>query len=176
MQKIAFLYEASQEVLSTFDLDQVLQQILSIARDYFHIPNATIFLLDQESQQLYVRSHIGWDPDIASQRISIDTGIIGAAAKQKRPIYTPDVSKDPRYLCAAAHINSELAIPMVVQDEVVGVLDFQSEKVAHFDAETIDLLTLFPLMRPWRCKMRVYIHWSAIVPCNLRPSMRLRSR
>ena len=143
MQKIAFLYEASQEVLSTFDLDQVLQQILSIARDYFHIPNAAIFLLDQESQQLYVRSHIGWDPDIASRRFSIDTGIIGAAAKQKRPIYTPDVSKDPRYLCAAAHINSELAIPMVVQDEVVGVLDFQSEKVAHFDAETIDLLTLF---------------------------------
>ena len=50
MQKIAILYDASQAVLSTFDLDEVLRQILQIARDYFHLQNVAILLLDKEKQ------------------------------------------------------------------------------------------------------------------------------
>ena len=54
MQKISILYDASQAVLSTFDLDEVLQQILTIARDYFHLQNVAILLLEKD--ELYVRS------------------------------------------------------------------------------------------------------------------------
>ena len=61
MNKIAVLYDAGQAVLSTFDLDEVLQRILGIARDYFHLRNVAILLLDRQSQHLYVRSQIGWD-------------------------------------------------------------------------------------------------------------------
>ena len=61
MNKIAVLYDAGQAVLSTFDLDEVLQRILAIAHDYFHLRNVAILLLDQQSQELYVRSQIGWD-------------------------------------------------------------------------------------------------------------------
>ena len=39
--------------------------------------------------------------------------------------------------------RSELAIPLMVRDEMVGVLDCQSENPDHFDSETVDLLTLF---------------------------------
>jgi diguanylate cyclase (GGDEF)-like protein len=53
------------------------------------------------------------------------------------------VSKDPRYVCAAQSTRSELAIPLMVRDEVVGVLDCQSDRLDHFDHETIELLTLF---------------------------------
>jgi diguanylate cyclase (GGDEF)-like protein len=58
-------------------------------------------------------------------------------------VYAPDVSKDPRYFCSAKSTRSELAVPLMVRDEVVGVLDCQSDRVDHFDSETIDLLTLF---------------------------------
>ena len=47
------------------------------------------------------------------------------------------------YVCAAQSTRSELAIPLKVCDEVVGVLDCQSDRIDHFDRETIDLLTLF---------------------------------
>ena len=143
MQKIAILYDASQAVLSTFDLDEVLQQILIIARDYFHLPNVSILLLDKETNELYVRSQIGWDQKSDGVRVPIGTGLIGAAAKEKRPVYVPDVTKDPRYLPCCKKTASELAIPLMVRDEVVGVLDCQSENLDHFDSETIDLLTLF---------------------------------
>ncbi len=59
MEKIAILYDASQAVLSTFDLDQVLQRILAIVHDQFHIKNGAIFLLDAETQELKLRSSFG---------------------------------------------------------------------------------------------------------------------
>src|SRR5437870_5277377 len=143
MQKIAILYDASQAVLSTFELDEVLQQILIIARDYFRLPNVSILLLDKETNELYVRSQIGWDQKSDGVRVPIGTGLIGTAAKEKRPVYVPDVSKDPRYLPCSKKTASELAIPLMVRDEVVGVLDCQSENLDHFDSETIDLLAIF---------------------------------
>ena len=143
MNKIAVLYDAGQAVLSTFDLDEVLQRILEIAHDYFHLRNVAIVLLDQKSQQLYVRSQIGWDEGQDKVLLPLGQGITGAAALKKQPVYAPDVSQDPRYFCSAKSTRSELAIPLMVRDEVVGVLDCQSDRVNHFDSETIDLLTLF---------------------------------
>jgi len=143
MNKIAVLYDAGQAVLSTFDLDEVLQRILAIAHDYFHLRNVAILLLDRQSQELYVRSQIGWDEGQDKTRWSPGQGITGAAANQKQPVYAADVSKDPRYFCSAKSTCSELAIPLMVRDEVVGVLDCQSDHIDHFDSETIDLLTLF---------------------------------
>ena len=143
MNKIAVLYDAGQAVLSTVDLDEVLQRILGIAHDYFHLRNVAIVLLDKQSQQLYVRSQIGWDEGQDKHRVSLGQGITGAAALKKQPVYAPDVEKDARYFCSSKSTRSELAIPLMVVDEVVGVLDCQSDNLDHFDPETIDLLTLF---------------------------------
>jgi len=143
MPKIAVLYDAGQAVLSTFDLDEVLRGILAIARDYFHLPKAAILLLEKETQQLYVRSQLGWDPGKDNIRLALSEGITGAAALKQHPIDVPDVTGDPRYVCSAQSTRSELAIPLMVREEVVGVFDCQSDKLDHFDAETIELLTLF---------------------------------
>lgn len=130
-------------MLSTFDLDEVLQRILAIARDYFHLQNVAILLLDQEAGQLCVRSQIGWDPGKDKIRLGRHEGITGASVLKKHPLYVPDVSQDSRYVCAAQSTRSELAIPLMVCDEVVGVLDCQSDRIDRFDPETIELLTLF---------------------------------
>jgi diguanylate cyclase (GGDEF)-like protein len=143
MAKIAVLYDAGQAVLSTFDLDEVLQRILGIARDYFHLQNVAILLLDKEPQRLCVRSQIGWDAGEDKLSLGFGEGITGAAALKKQPVYAPDVSKDSRYVCSAKSTRSELAVPLMVRDEVVGVLDCQSDRINHFDNDTIDLLTLF---------------------------------
>ena len=143
MPKIAVLYEAGQAVLSTFDLDEVLRHILSIARDYFHLPNVAILLIDKEAGQLCVRSQIGWDPGKDKICLGCHEGITGASVVKKQPVYAPDVSKDTRYVCAAQSTRSELAIPLMVRDEVVGVLDLQSDRLDYFTKETIELLTLF---------------------------------
>ena len=143
MPKLAVLYDAGQAVLSTFDLDEVLQRILAIACDFFHLENVAILLLDKEAQHLYVRSQVGWDVGKDTICLGCHEGITGASVLKKQPVYAPDVNRDSRYICSAQSTRSELAIPLMVRDEVVGVLDCQSDCLDHFDSETIELLTLF---------------------------------
>jgi len=143
MQRVAILYDASQAVLSTFDLDEVLNQVLAIVRDYFHLQDGSIMLLDEVSQSLVVRAHFGTTllPDDFS--VPFGKGITGTAAKLRRPVYSADVNTDPRYIPQIPTTRSELAVPLMVRDEVVGVLDCQSNVPGFFDNETVDLLTLF---------------------------------
>jgi diguanylate cyclase (GGDEF)-like protein len=143
MQKIAILYDASQAILSTFDLDEVLNRILTIIRDFFQLQNGAVLLLDKKREELQVRAHLGRSNLDVGYRVPNGTGLTWAAASVKLPVYAPDVSKDPRYLQKVAETKSEVAIPLLVRDEVVGVLDFQSDQLNYFDTEMIDLLTLF---------------------------------
>ncbi len=143
MQRVTILYDASQAVLSTFDLDEVLNQVLEIVRDYFHLQSGSILLLDEKTQQLTVRAHFGDPIAPEDNAVPFGKGIVGTAAKARRPIYSPDVQTDPRYQGHYAGTRSELAIPLMVRDEVVGVLDCHSDRPESFDHETVDLLTLF---------------------------------
>src|SRR5579859_1399157 len=143
MQKIALLYDASQAVLSTFNLDEVLVQILSIVRDYFRINNAAVLLLDPNTHEFFIRTAIGHAKSNPELRIPLGKGLIGSAALHKKPVYAPDVAQDSRYLPFFEDAKSEIAIPLMVRDEVVGVLDIQSEELDAFDSETLDLLSLF---------------------------------
>jgi len=143
MQKIAILYDASQAVLSTFDLDEVFQHILRIMRDYFQLEHSAILLLNAATSELEVRSVSSSTQGGFERPVRLGEGLIGGAAKLKRPVYSQDVSKDPRYVCSFATTRSELAIPLMLRDEVVGVVDCQSDRPNFFDNETTDLLTLF---------------------------------
>jgi diguanylate cyclase (GGDEF)-like protein len=143
MHRLAILYDASQAVLSTFDLDEVLSRILGIVRDVFHLNKGAILLLDAKTQELYLKTTFGWDIVDESIRVPLGTGLTGTAAQTKKPVYAPDVSQDPRYIRSMASTRSEVAIPLMVREEVVGVLDCQSEKLDFFDEETRELLRLF---------------------------------
>ena len=119
MQKIALLYDASQAVLSTFNLDEVLDQILCIVRDYFHVTNSALLLLDPSTQEFFVRRSIGRPGDETKIRIPFGKGLIGTAAQEKRPVYVPDVTKDARYLGHFPDTRSEVAIPLIDRKSVV---------------------------------------------------------
>ena len=143
MQRISILYDASQAVLSTFDLDQVLNHILAIARDYFRLRNGGIMLLDPVHQELRTRAAMGdWNRP-SEVPLPVGSGLSGSAAQLRRPVYVPDVTRDSRYIENIPGTRSEIAIPLIVRDEVVGVLDLQSDQPDFFDADTIDLLCLF---------------------------------
>jgi diguanylate cyclase (GGDEF)-like protein len=117
--------------------------MLVTLRDYFHLRSGAVLLVDQSCRSLHVRADFSPNTMHRAAVIPVGKGIIGSAAKLKRPLYAPDVRREPRYIEGDPNTRSELAIPLIVRDEVVGVLDCQSDKVDAFDDETVDLLTLF---------------------------------
>jgi len=145
IRDVAVLQEATEMILSSVDLDTVLHHILLIVRNYFGISNCAVMLVDASSNELYVRAQNGYDQDTtASRRVKIgEQGVTGWAAEHKAPLYVPDVTREPRYLKAAEGIRSELALPLIVRDTVIGVLDIESTKPDYFRDDMIGLLALF---------------------------------
>ncbi len=144
MQKIAFLYEACQAVLSTQDLDEVLRKILDIVREHFAVSNAAVLMFDAESGELRARATTG-APLAAFPPIARGEGLCGAAVRQRSPVYAADVQRDPRYVESIATTRCELAVPLIVRDEVVGVLDLQGGTPDCFSRGAIELMSLFGL-------------------------------
>src|SRR4029079_5956301 len=75
-------------------------------------------------------------------RISLGDGLVGTAAQERRPIVVDDVRTDPRYIEAVKAARSELAVPLISKNKVVGVLDIESPEVGYFNDEQVRLLSL----------------------------------
>ena len=140
MHRLAILYDAGQAVLSTVDLDEVVSRILAIVRDVFQLYKGAIFLVDAKCQELYIKSQFGWEAGKEKARVPLGSGLTGTAAQTKKPVYAADVAQDPHYINSLADTRSEVAFPLIVREEVVGVLDCQTD---FFDEETRELLRLF---------------------------------
>ena len=71
---------------------------------------------------------------VACTRIAFGKGVCGAAWQQQTLLNVPDVELFPGHIACSAHSRSELVIPVIKNQEVIAVLDIDSEFPAHFDA------------------------------------------
>ncbi|MEO6119198.1 MAG: sensor domain-containing diguanylate cyclase [Terriglobales bacterium] len=145
VRELAVLQEATDMVLSSKDADTVLHHTLLVARNYFGVSACAVMLVDTEKNELYIHTHNGFeDREVLARRYRIGRdGVSGHVAADKAPIYVPDVAKDSRYVSGRADIRCELALPLLVRDEVLGVLTLSSNQADYFTDEMIGLLALF---------------------------------
>jgi diguanylate cyclase (GGDEF)-like protein len=143
VREVAVLQEATEMILSSMDADTVLHQILLIVRNYFEVSDCAVLMVDAGTQELFVRAENGHSRGSRARfKIGMD-GVVGHVASSMAPMYVPDVSKEPRYISSDPKIKSEFALPMLVRDEVIAVLDLQSDKVDFFTDDMIGLLAIF---------------------------------
>jgi len=71
---------------------------------------------------------------LACTRITLDRGVCGAAARERRTIVVPDVNQFPGHIACSSQSRSEIVVPLVVGDQVPLVLDVDSEQLDHFSA------------------------------------------
>src|SRR5215472_7317385 len=130
---VSTLVEINHEITSILDLDELLQKIAELTNRIVPFEIFAIFLLDDEAQELYLRFAIGHPPDVVKNlRIKVGDGVTGTAAMERRIVVVDDVRTYPRYIEAVKNIRSELAVPLISQNRVVGVLDIQSPEPRYF--------------------------------------------
>lgn len=72
---------------------------------------------------------------LACMRIRYGRGVCGTAWKERRTVIVPDVEQFPGHIACSSASRSEIVVPLMRGDEVVAVLDIDSEKLATFDEE-----------------------------------------
>ncbi len=140
---VSTLIEINHEITSILDLDELLQKIADLTNRFVPFEIFAIFLLDDVKEELYLRFAIGYSPDVVKNlRIKLGDGVTGTAAMQRRPVVVDDVRTYPRYIEAVKSTRSELAVPLVSQNRVVGVLDIQSPEPDYFREDQGRMLSL----------------------------------
>jgi sigma-B regulation protein RsbU (phosphoserine phosphatase) len=136
------LAEIGREMASILDLDTLLARIASLTKRLIDYRTFGIFLLNDATQELEMKLAARFGAGDESRTIKVGEGLVGWAAQHKQPVLVPDVSIDPRYLNLVADVRSELAIPMLVKDRCIGVVDLESPELEAFTKEHLELLTL----------------------------------
>ena len=137
------LVQIGQELASTTDLEELLAQLLNVAREVFRFENAIIRLLDEQTGELVAVAAFGYADEAVRRSIRIGQGVMGRAAATCEPVLIEDVRMLPDYVPGIPGAVSELAVPLVCRDQLVGVLNVESHHPGAFSRDDIEpLVTL----------------------------------
>jgi phosphoserine phosphatase RsbU/P len=137
------LLEVADVVNTTLDLDTTLRRVAELVRKVIDYKIFAILLLNEKTQELRFRFQVGYAREVAERlKIKVGEGVTGIAAQRREPILVGDVSQDPRYISGVPNVRSELAVPLIVKNRLIGVIDIESPFPNHFTEEHKRLLTL----------------------------------
>jgi sigma-B regulation protein RsbU (phosphoserine phosphatase) len=136
------LAHVSQEFSSILNLDELLGKIAKIVRNLINYDAFSVLLLDAEKKVLRHRFSVRYDQRVNMDNIPLGKGITGAAAESREVVKVNDTLADPRYIASHPEIRAEVAIPLMVQDRVVGVMDLESERIGYFTEDHVRTLSL----------------------------------
>ena len=146
ISQIELVNELAEDLTSTLELDQLLAAAAETIRKTCNFFDVSIFLVDRPRQEAYLVAHSGTHADFlpAGYRQKFTEGIVGWSISHDERVMSGDVTTDPRYSANLyTDTMSEMAIPIRVEHEIVGVLNVEDERRQAFDeTDAIVLETL----------------------------------
>ncbi len=115
------LQKAAQKISSILDLDELIDKVVNEVAASFGCIESNLYLYEPEREALVVAGVCGCTHYSKGHYSSLDKGMIGYAARTRQMRYAPDVSKDPYYMACEPSTQSELSIPLLVEDQLIGV-------------------------------------------------------
>jgi sigma-B regulation protein RsbU (phosphoserine phosphatase) len=144
-QSLSLLYEMTHELTSILDREELLRRIAERVKKLVDYEVFTVMLWSEQAQLLESVFSMRFQDAIPSRfQMPLNQGITGAAAAERRTIRVVDVRLDPRYLqCEdGVEVRSELVVPLLRQDRLIGVLDLESTEPHAFTADHERLLNI----------------------------------
>src|SRR6185436_817761 len=157
-KELEILGKIFSEILTSLDLNVILQTILEKLDQYFSFRHSMILLTAKGNFLKVIASH-GYPDKGIGAKVEIGKGIIGTAAKRKKIIRIGNINYQLQYLLAGEEVrhteneitirvpglqnpNSQVAIPLMNRDELIGVLSVESEVVNIFKDEDEQIIRL----------------------------------
>src|SRR4051812_45303032 len=138
LEQLLFLHEVARLATTARTWDELLETVVDRTRDVLHADVSSLYLLDRDGAYLTLAATNGLDRfQIGRARVPFGEGVTGHVAASRRSLVVPDVRSDPRFLWVRGidqrrFIASMLSVPLSWNDQVVGVLNVQTESSRTF--------------------------------------------
>src|SRR5882762_11113352 len=137
------LLEVADVLATSLDLDTTLRGVSEVVRKVIDYEIFAILLLNEKTQELRFRFQVGYPPEFSERtRIKVGEGVTGLAAQSRQTVLISDVRTDARYIAGVENVCSELAVPLITKNRVIGVIDLEAREPGYFTEEHSRLLTL----------------------------------
>ena len=150
LEQLSLVRTVSAQVADILDLDELAHRVVSLILRTFGYYYAALFILESDQETLVCRASAGPEQHRAEEgtdtpfapSVELGQGIVGHVAETGEEILAGDVSREPhyRYVDVLPETQSEAALPLRIEERILGVLDVQSNQAERFD-ET-DVLVL----------------------------------
>ncbi len=144
LDELTILYEIMKISTSSFNLDEILKEIIDGLKFFFKFETLGILLVDENIKKLFpLPSFRGHSlEDIGKLGLCVGKGITGWVAEKGEPLLVNDVREDGRYICGDESTCSELCVPLKIGQKVIGVIDAQSRALNAFSEDDLRLLSI----------------------------------
>ncbi len=143
--QLAIVSVVGAKVAQIFALDELLTKVVDEIQVRFGYSDVHVLIKEDRDLLFFATTHpLGAQWRQRGERLKYNQGIIGWVAANEQPLVVGDVTQDARYVAGpdgdTIKTRSELAVPLIVGQRVVGVLDVQSERVGAFGEEDLFLM------------------------------------
>jgi phosphoserine phosphatase RsbU/P len=135
------LAEIARDVTAVLDLDELFARIAQLAKRLIDYRTFGILLLN-DAGELEMQLALQYGEKVQVPRVRLGEGLVGYAALHREPVLVADVSTDPRYIKLVPDVRSELAIPLLLKDRCIGVVDLESPELDAFSKRDVEILSL----------------------------------
>jgi diguanylate cyclase (GGDEF)-like protein len=132
------LQSISHAVTSSLDVDEILSSVIQLLKDSFGYAYIGVYLL--EDDVLRLGAQLGYPEDMIVREIPITSGVIGRTVRSKETQFVPKVNEDPDFIRASYEVKSEIAIPLLKDENVLGVINVESKGDAALGENDINVL------------------------------------
>jgi signal transduction histidine kinase len=145
--ELRFLHQILRLATTARTWEELLETVVDGTRDALHASVSSLYLLDRDGERLTLAATNGLDRHhIGRARVAMGEGITGRVAASRQPVAIADVRADDRFLWVRGldqrrFVASMLSVPLTWRDQVVGVLNIQTEANREFTGDEVAQLS-----------------------------------
>lgn len=146
IDKLRMLLDITKKISQSLDLDEIISQVMDTLEWLLPYDAAGIYAIEQDENGYIFKSKMIRGYRITFEQVEphlkLGEGFIGFVAQTGESIICTNVHEDPRYFPARKRTNSEMVTPIIVNEEVVGVFDLESDKFDAYDEDDLAVLQM----------------------------------
>ena len=143
LEQLRLVSAVSRRLVSILDVKQLLTQVADLIHEAFDYYLVIFGLVEGDELVLHAGAGRDWQPSIVGYRSQVGgPGVMAWVASSGEPLIVDDNSQEERYVeVPGASSQSMIAVPIIIRDQVAGVLDIESDRLNAFDESDMQMLT-----------------------------------